>query len=266
MFLFLSKLIPVFLYPLSLAAILLAGALILRKPEWRKRLLVAGVLLIWIGGNGWVTGALVKSLEWQYLPLARTLAEMPEADAIVILGGGTQPPAYPRTTPEVDDAGDRVIYGAQLYRAGKAPLVLVTGGRLPWSFIPEGAATEMADLMIFMGVPEEAILLEEFSTNTYENAVFTKEMLAPLGINRILLVTSALHMPRSVAIFEKQGFEVIPAPTDFIITQPDEEYPFSQVWPNYLFSIFPSAHNLSQTTLALKEYLGILTYWARGWL
>jgi uncharacterized SAM-binding protein YcdF (DUF218 family) len=262
MFLFFSKFIPIFVYPLSLAAILLAGSLILRKPKWRKHFLGTGVLLIWIGGNGWVTGALVKSLEWQYMPLA----EIPETDVIVILGGGTQPFVYPRPGPEVDDAGDRIIYGARLYREGKAPFVLVTGGRLPWSFSSEGAAREMTDLLVFMGVPNDAILLEGQSANTYENAVFTKRILEPMGINRILLVTSAMHMPRSVAIFEKQGFEVIPAPTDFIITRPDEELPFSQVWPNYLFSIFPSANNLNQTTLALKEYLGILTYWARGWL
>lgn len=261
MFIFLSKLIPYFLYPLSLAAILLAGAVLFRKSKWQTRLLIAGVLLIWIGGNAWVTGALLKSLEWQYLPLD----DVPQTEAIVILGGGTQPPTFPRPSPEVDDAGDRMIYGARLYREGKAPLVLVTGGRLPWSFVSGGAAQEMTDLLVFMGVPEEAILREDESANTYENAVFTKAILEPMGINRILLVTSAIHMPRSVAIFEKQGFEVIPAPTDFIITRP-EALPFSQVWPNYLFSIFPTADNLNKTALALKEYMGILAYWVRGWL
>ena len=261
MFLFFSKLIPVFIYPLSLAAILLVGVLVLRKPKWRKRLLMAAVLLIWIGGNGWVSTALVKSLEWQYLPLD----EIPNADVIVVLGGGTQPGIYPRPSAEVDGAGDRIIYGARLFREGKAPLVLVTGGRLPWSFAPEGAATEMTELLVFIGVPEEAILLEGVSANTYENAVFTKQILDPMGINRILLVTSAMHMPRSVAIFEKQGFDVIPAPTDFNITQ-SEELPFSQVWPNYLFDLLPTADNLNETSLALKEYLGILVYWMRGWL
>ncbi|GAB4579961.1 MAG: YdcF family protein [Anaerolineales bacterium] len=262
MFVFLSKLIPYFLYPLSLAAVLLAGAVFLRNAKWRKRLLIVGVLLIWIGGNGWVTGALLKPLEWQYLPME----EVPQAEAIVILGGGTQPPTYPRPGPEVDDAGDRIIYGARLFREGKAPLVLVTGGRLPWSFVEGGASQEMMDLLVFMGVPEAAILREDASDNTYENAVFTKEILGPMGINRILLVTSALHMPRAVAIFEKQGFEVIPAPTDFIITEVEETLPFSQVWPNYLFSIFPTADNLNKTALALKEYVGYLAYWVRGWV
>ena len=261
MFLFFSKLIPVFIYPLSLAAILLVGVLVLRKPKWRKRLLLAAVLLIWIGGNGWVSTALVKSLEWQYLPQE----EIPKADVIVVLGGGTQPGIYPRPSAEVDGAGDRILYGARLFREGKAPLVLVTGGRLPWSFVAGGSDTEMAELLVFMGVPEEAILLEGVSANTYENAVFTKQILEPMGINRILLVTSAMHMPRSVAIFEKQGFDVIPAPTDFNITQA-EKLPFSQVWPNYLFEVIPSADNLNETSLALKEYLGILAYWMRGWL
>lgn len=262
MFVFLSKLIPIFLYPLSLAAILLAGAVFLRKGKWQKRLLIAGVVLIWLGGNGWVTGALLKSLEWQYLPSA----EMPEAQAIVILGGGTHPAMYPRPGPEVDEAGDRMIYGARLYREGKAPIVMVTGGRLPWSLATGEASQEMVDLLTFMGVPEDAILQESESVNTYENGVFTKEILEPMGINRILLVTSAMHMPRSVAIFEKLGFEVIPAPTDFVITEFPKDLPLSQIWPNYLFSIFPTADNLNKTALALKEYIGIWTYWMRGWL
>lgn len=262
MFLFLSKLLPIFVYPASLSGILLALAVATRRPAWRKRLLLGALLLIWLGGNGWVANALVKSLEWRYLPGD----PLPEAGAIVVLGGGTQPRQFPRPSPEVDGAGDRVIYAARLFREGKAPLVVVTGGRLPWSSAAQGADAEMADLLAFMGVPPEAMLLEGRSANTYENAVFTKELLEPLGITRIILVTSALHMPRAAAVFAKQGFEVIPAPTDFSVTLPDEALPFRQAWPNYLFDLFPTADNLSETTLAMKEYLGILTYRVRGWL
>jgi len=96
--------------------------------------------------------------------------------------------------------------------------------------------------------------------------VFTKELLEPLGIDRILLVTSAIHMPRAVGLFEHQGFEVVPAPTDFQVTEARPDLPFRVLWPNYLFGLFPTSENLNDTTQALKEYIGIAVYRLRGWM
>ncbi len=262
MFLLLSKLLPILVYPLSLAGILLALALLLRKKKWRTRVLALSLAILWLGGNRWVSAALVKSLEWQYLPPS----PLPPAEAIVILGGGTAPAQFPRPMVEVEDAGDRVLYGAMLYRQGAAPLVVVTGGKLPWTATESNGARNMTALLTFLGVPQEAILLEERSANTYQNAVFTRQVLEPLGIRRILLVTSAMHMPRSVMLFEKQGFEVIPAPTDFRVTVSGVQKPLSETWPDWVLGLFPSADNLNETTLAIKEYLGILVYRLRGWL
>jgi uncharacterized SAM-binding protein YcdF (DUF218 family) len=261
MFLFLSKLLPYFIYPLSLAGMLLLAALLTKREKRRKWLIFAAILLVWLGGNTFVSSAVVRSLEWQYLPPAK----MPDADAIVILGGGTLPAQYPRPTVELDGAGDRVLYGARLYREGHAPLVVVTGGLLPWSSAEGSGAAEMRDLLVFMGVPAEAILLETQSANTYENAVFTREILEPQGVRRIILVTSAMHMPRAAAIFEKQGFEVTPAPTDYLVTRAPAA-PFRQSWPQWVFALFPTPQNMLELTLAVKEYAGIWVYGWRGWL
>jgi len=73
-------------------------------------------------------------------------------------------------------------------------------------------------------------------------------------------------MPRSVALFEHQGFEVIPAPTDFRITQSGWDQMTSTSLLVQLLNLFPSADNLSQTTGALKEYIGMFIYRLRGWL
>src|SRR3990172_8779662 len=211
MFVFLSKLVPVLFFPAGLAALLLLAALLSKNAISRRRLLLSAALLIWIFGNSWVSSALVRSLEWRYLPQE----VYPPVDAIVILGGGTMSLEYPRPTVEINGAGDRVLYGGQLFRQGLAPLIVVTGGNLPWSDNISDPAQDMRELLVEMGVPTEAILVEGDSDNTYENAVLTRELLEPLGIDSILLVTSAMHMPRSVPLFEKQGFDVIPAPTDF---------------------------------------------------
>ncbi|NEQ14811.1 MAG: YdcF family protein, partial [Moorea sp. SIO3E2] len=130
MFLFLSKLLPLFLYPLGLACVLLVVALVMswRNPRWVPIPVALALIVLLVSSNTWVTNSLIRSLEWQYIPNS----ELPEADAIVILGGATKPPFPPRPTPEVDEAGDRVLYGAQLYREGKAPWVIPAGGRIVW--------------------------------------------------------------------------------------------------------------------------------------
>jgi uncharacterized SAM-binding protein YcdF (DUF218 family) len=261
MFLLLSKLLPVLVYPASLAGLLLVAALRTRNGLWRRRLIAGAAILLWVLGNGWVAESLVRSLEWRYLPQA----EYPPADAIVILGGVTAPAEFPRDTAEISSGGDRVLYGAALYKRGLAPVIVLTGGNLPWTDALTDSTDEMRELLVLMGIPETAILTENRSTNTYENAVFTHELIEPLGMDRILLVTSALHMPRSVPLFENQGFTVIPAPTDYNATRSPGSRQFAETWPDLLIGLFPNAGAMSATAAVMKEYIGISVYWLRGW-
>jgi uncharacterized SAM-binding protein YcdF (DUF218 family) len=85
------------------------------------------------------------------------------------------------------------------------------------------------------------------------------------GIRRVLLVTSAMHMPRSLRIFQRQGIEAIPAPTDFLITQQEINEPSSSPQAT-LLNLVPDADRLQNTTRALKEYIGTVVYHLRGWL
>ncbi|HXF63551.1 MAG TPA: YdcF family protein [Caldilineaceae bacterium] len=262
MFLFLSKLLPLFIYPLGLASLLLVAALVVRRPRWQRGLAAAALALLLLFSNQPVAHLLVRSLEWRYLPAG----ELPQAEAIVLLGGGTRPALPPRPASEMNEAGDRMVYAAQLYQAGKAPLVVVSGGFIEFlgSTVPEAEA--MQQLLERLGVPGEAILQEDRSRNTYENAVFVRELLDERGIRRILLVTSALHMPRSVSIFERQGFEVIPAPADFLVTWTPEGQGADVGVGGRLLALLPSAESLELSTRALKEYIGTVVYRLRGWL
>jgi len=117
-------------------------------------------------------------------------------------------------------------------------------------------APTMAAVMREWGVPEHSILVEDRSLNTRENALFTYELLKGRNVRRILLVTSAMHMPRAVATFRKVGFDVMPAPADFHTGWADPDLPL-QWWP--------SAGRLGDSDLAVKEWLGQLTYRLRGW-
>lgn len=124
----------------------------------------------------------------------------------------------------------------------------------------------MTELLTLMGVPPEAILLEDRSRNTYENAIETKKLLAAEGLTEIILVTSAMHMPRAQAIFAKQGMTVTPAPTDFEVTAADWAYLTTPAVEVQLFNLLPQADNLALVSSTLKEYVGLVVYRLRGWL
>jgi len=263
MFIFLSKLLPNFVYPLGLVCIFIILALILyRKPAWQRLVLVLALVVLWLGSTRWIALGMVRSLEWRYLPMT----QMPSADAIVLLGGGTESAEYPRQTVELNSSGDRVLYAAWLYKQGKAPHILLSGGLIDWLDTGSTPAEDMAVILDMMGVPKEALWLESTSRNTYENAVNSRKFLNEKGINRIILVTSALHMPRSVDLFKHQGFDVIPAPTDYSVTQAAWQRLTDPNLATQLLNLMPNIDNLSSVTRALKEYLGMLVYRLRGWM
>ena len=141
-------------------------------------------------------------------------------------------------------------FGAQLYRAGRAPLVILSGGNSEWSRTDEPESGAMRAFAIDLGVPDTSISIEDRSRNTRENATYTKQLLDTQHISSILLVTSAMHMPRALALFQSQGINVTPAPTDF------DAIPPRNAWQRWL----PDVETLDQSTKALKEYLAIGIY------
>jgi len=263
MFVFLSKTLPLLVYPVGLVSILLLAALMIRRPRLGRALLAAALILIFVSGNRWVSTSLARSLEWQYLPPAET----PHAAAIVVLGGATEPGAYPRSAAELNGAGDRVLHAVRLYKQGKAEHILLSGGYITWLEARSSTpAEEMAEIMELMGVPREALWLQTRSQNTYEDALYSAEMLRQNNIDRVLLVTSAMHMPRSVALFEKQGIQVVPLPTDYGVTQAGWDDLFTLDHPSKLFDLIPSVGAISQTSNVMKEYIGMLMYRWKGWI
>jgi uncharacterized SAM-binding protein YcdF (DUF218 family) len=263
MFLYLSKLIPLLLYPLGLACVLILVSLILvwKRPRLASTLLTLSLLILWIGSNGWTATWLVRSLEWQNLPPA----DLPTAEAIVVLGGATKPQVTPRPWVDVSEAGDRVLHAIRLYQMGKAPLIIVSGGRIDWKGSGPSESGDITKMMTTFGVPASVILQDPTSLNTYQNAVNVKQILQARNIQRVLLVTSALHMPRSLAIFRKQGINAIAAPTDFQVTEQDLQE-LSSSTEAIILNLMPDADRLATISRALKEYLGLVVYRLRGWL
>lgn len=263
MFLILSKLLPLFVYPVGLAILLLIVGLVAhRHARIRWTCHGAALALLLFFSNPWVSDRLVQSLEWRYTPLE----EYAQADAIVLLGGGTRPHLPPRPLAEMNEAGDRMVYAAHLYHDEVAPVIVATGGYIEFygTLVPETEA--MTELLVALGVPKAAILPEDRARNTYENAVYVRELLTQIDGNEIVLVTSALHMPRSVAIFEHQGFAVTPAPVDYFVTRGVPGLTTDRAWVGRVLDMLPSAEHLDRATRALREYIGIVVYRLRGWL
>lgn len=264
MFVFLSKFLPLLVYPLALCWFgLIVVAFTRLNQSLKKVLVIVIVTVLFVASNSWVANSLQRLVEQQYLPPVTP----PTADAIVVLGGGTESGSYPRTFVEINGAGDRVIAGVRLYREAAAPYVLLSGGNITWvSSRSSTPATEMAELMTFMNVPEEDLVLQDQSQNTHEDATYSAEILNEKGAKSIVLVTSALHMPRSVALFEAQGFNVIPYPVDYGV--PD--YEWNDLWhgdfESQVLRLIPSAGNLNMTTGVMKELIGQIVYGLQGWL
>ena len=249
--LFLSKLLPLALYPLGITSLLLILAILnfWQRPYRSGIALLTALFVLLISASGGFANAMVGSLESQTPPLQNP----PKAAAIIVLGGSTYAPNYPRQWPEVNEAGDRVLYGAKLYREGYAPKVILSGGRITWKDGGQAEAIDMRTLMTTMGVPRKNIILEPDSLNTYENARNVNEVLEKNEIEgTILLVTSAMHMPRAKAIFKKQGIDVIAAPTDFRV----EPHRQSMSSKERILNFLPDAKALEMTTDAIKERIG----------
>jgi uncharacterized SAM-binding protein YcdF (DUF218 family) len=263
MFLYLSKLLALFLYPLGLTCVLLLlGLIFMRKrPRVTAWCMSLALFFLLFSSNGWVTRYFVRSLEWQNVPVV----ELPKAEAIVVLGGATRSALPPRPSVDLSEAGDRVIYAAQLFRQNKASKIVLSGGRVDWRGKGSPESQDMANILASIGIPKDAILQDPESLNTYENAVNTRKILEKNNIKKVLLVTSAIHMPRSLLIFKHQKIDVIPAPTDFLISYGEMEE-LTSTPKSAILNLFPDSRYLEQFTSALKEYIGIVVYRLKGWL
>lgn len=252
----LSKILTQLASPLPVALLLLAAALLLLRRGRSvagRRCLAAGFAVLWIASTPMVSHHAVRSLEAAFPAVA--IDATPEADAVVLLGGSLSPPHPPHDRIELNEAVDRIFHAAHLMRAGKAPFLIVSGGAGPSTEGAQKPADSMAEVLIELGVPREALVLERRSRTTAENALFSKPLLDERGARRILVVTSAAHMRRSLAVFRSLGFEAIAAPADFVTGDPS--YFNLGAW-------IPAPSALASSTAALKEYAGIFVYWMRG--
>ncbi len=234
--------------PLTQVLLLLLLGLFL---VWKKRrriavfIFVVSTLWLWLASSSLFANLLMSQLEGSFSPVAAQ--NLPEADVIVLLGGAIRGEVSKDTLADMSGVGDRLIFAVAAYKAGKAPTVVVTGGANE-GFVPE--AELMRDILVTLGVPAGAIIMEARNRITLDNTRYTRHTLAEISAKTVLLVTSAFHMRRSLRVFDTMDVEVFPAPTDFQVVK-----------QNFTFqSILPDVKALQRTTWAMHEFAGYLYY------
>ena len=249
----LKKIVSQFFLPLPFALLLMifgfALLWITRRKNGGKFLIALGTLLLLASSYGFIADRFAETLEKRYPPLLEieTIHDHEDIKWIVVLGGGShQEERLPASSRLTASSLTRLLEGVRLHRALPAARLILSGGAV-FQDVPEGKM--LADTAVLMGVMESAIVMETQSLDTDDQA---RVISALVGRDRFILVTSAVHIPRSMANFRRYGMHPIAAPTDYLAVKKPRLQPAD---------FFPGAESLRTVEATIHEYLGIL--WMR---
>jgi len=240
---YLHKILPLIFSPFFFILSLIIFGLIIGS----KKTSFVGVVILVICSMPIISSKMIAYLESDYE--LNQPSEIDTANAIVVLSGMvTAIKSKNGLNYEWGGAVDRFFTGINLFNLDKAPTLIFTGGKLPWSIgIPEGEF--LREEAIKLGIPKKDILLTENVENTDQEAKAIKKLLS-LDDPKVILVTSAFHMPRAQLVFEAAGISVIPFPVDFLIG----------TGKITLMSFIPSASSFAETSFFVREMIGRTYY------
>ncbi len=255
MFWLISKLFWIVAQPPALIGLLVLAGFALtftRRLRTGRVLIGFGLVLLMVFGFTNAGKLMLQPLEARN---QRPATFPTDAAGLIVLGGGTvNDVSSAREAYELGDSGDRFVEAARLALAHPELQVLVAGGR--GSLVGGGDTDAKSTARLFgaFGLDGSRFAYEDASRNTYENAVNSAALLKPVSGERYVLITSASHMPRAVALFERAGFTVVPWPVDYR-TEGTESLSLS---PAY------AVGNLDTVGVAFREWIGLFVYWAVG--
>ena len=255
MFFYASKLLWLVTAPGNFLMLLLALGLLLgwtrfaRRGRWLAGLAALGLLT----GSFSPAGALLMRPLEERFPQAR--ADLAPPAGIIVLGGGIDEAlTFERNSIALTEAGARMSDAAALARRFPGARLVFAGGTAAFfgSRISESDAARR--MWTELGLAPERMEFDDKSRNTAENAELVKQVAQPTPGEVWLLVTSAYHMPRSVGIFRKTGFDVVPFPVDY----------HTRPWPKTLRPRVQASENLLMLDRAVREWMGLVAYWLAG--
>jgi len=241
------------LYPLNWVLLLLILSMVLKSTSIKKKLRIWALIVFLVFSNPFIFSQILKTWEGKNEKL-----QLLTYDAAIVLGGYSSWNERHKLV-SFNESSDRFIQAANLYHSGKVKRILLTGGSGSILKPEEKESEYVKDLLLNMDVDPEDILIESASRNTHENAIFCSDLLVEnLGINKkFILITSAFHMRRAEACFAKTELQFSPLRVDFQID--DDDY-------TVVTYILPSATTLDKWQILMKEWIGYLVYWTRGYL
>jgi uncharacterized SAM-binding protein YcdF (DUF218 family) len=214
----------------------------------KKSLLIFAMTLLTMTSIPAISNQLTSFLEGNQSK--KTLAEIESADAIVVLSGMLTTIQTNHGVEHEWGDPDRFFGGMHLMKSNKASRIIFTGGKLPWENTPMTEGEVLARFAKDGGIPQNNILVTKKVENTNDEAKAVKELLSKSHLNRIILVTSAFHMPRAKRLFEKQGLEVQTYPVDFK----------ADANKTTIMDFIPSAHAMKNFEFATRELFGRIYY------
>lgn len=256
MFFILSKVLNFLIKPMLWIVASLLISLFLKSQKWKKRLLRTGILLLLIFSNEPILDLALKF--WEYETITADNIEEPY-DVMILLGGYSNPYLYPSHDRfNLGPSANRLMNGLELYFDGKVKKILLTGGRADIAQKDRKEALATAAFLQKMGIPDEDIIVEPESRNTHENAAFTKALTTAhfSDSTTYLLVTSAFHMRRSMACFDKVELDYTPYATDFMRTEEKKDLKY---W------LLPSPGPIVGWSFLIKEWVGFIVYKTVGY-
>ncbi|MGI6259140.1 MAG: YdcF family protein [Anaerolineaceae bacterium] len=243
-----------FFNPLAFVGLVLFVSLFLIKKKAKTAIWFIAICLaiVTVFGNPYFSTFLTRSMEWRYMPEA----EYEQADAIILFADGTYSANTPRQRVEVGEGADRVLYAAQLYQKELAPIIVVSGN--------VARSTSTKTLLMELGVPEEAILLDHSSPNMRASAHYISQIIEIEEFKNVILVQSALKMDRTLFLLNDLDLNISVAPVDYKVTLQDWQDLTSWQWQDIIANLMPSVEAFEQSWQALWEYFGLAFYRVRA--
>lgn len=257
MFFILSKTIHYLTMPFVLICLFFLISVLVKNSKWKKRFFWSGFIFLFFFSNEFILNEVLK--RWEVKPTPFSEVSQPYEWAVVLTGVTQFAEDRPDDRVYFQKGADRVTHAVHLYKLGLVKNILITGGSGRLVDVGHVEAEEIKHAMLMMGVPDSVLLTEDNSKNTHESAVAVARIFKEKNIDpaHSVLITSAFHLRRSMACFEKEGIAMQGFSVDFY-SHPTQFTPDALLVPD-VYAIF-KWHRL------IKEWVGITMYWMAGYI
>lgn len=254
MFFYLSKLIAFLVSPLVWIIGLFLYSFITRIDSRARKLRIAAMCLLFLCSNSFLVDECYRF--WEPVTPDHDTTSVHYDGAIILGGIGSVDTRQGKIN--FGWSGDRLFQALPLYKKGRIGKIIFTGGSGSIEFPEKREGLYVKKYLNSIGFADSSLIIESDSRNTYENAVFTKKLLDSLHIKgNFLLITSAYHMPRAMAVFKKAGYTNL---TPYIVNKSSGARRFT---PDHL--LIPNADALFSLQLLIHEWVGFVTYKLKGY-